>query len=88
MITLYETRRGDFAPAQLLEPAEAVSAYRSGHLLAADMQRLPWGAREAVRITMADDLAIDPSALVVSAGPDGRLRVSGAWMRQRGAQVT
>lgn len=87
MITVYETARGDFAPAHMLTPSEAIAAYRGGWLLAADLPRLTCGAREAVRLTMAEDMAIDPSALVMRAGPDGQLRVTGAWVRQRGAEA-
>lgn len=48
MVTLYETERGDFAPASALTADEAVSAFRAGHLLAADVHALSAEALTAV----------------------------------------
>ena len=48
MVTLYGTERGDFAPASALTADEAVSAFRAGHLLAADVHALSAEALTAV----------------------------------------
>lgn len=48
MVTLYETERGDHAPASALTADEAVRAYQQGWLLATDVQALTPEALEAV----------------------------------------
>lgn len=49
MLNIYETHRGDFAPASSLTPAEAVDLHQRGVLEAQDFGLLSGPAREAVR---------------------------------------
>lgn len=48
MVTLYETKRGDFAPASSLTDEEAVDMFERQHLLASDLAALRPSARLAV----------------------------------------
>lgn len=49
MITLYETKRGDYVLAKSLTKKEAVRAYERGWLLAADLLELKPKALSAVK---------------------------------------
>lgn len=85
-VTLYETARGDFAPASSLTPEEAVAAHEHGHLLARD-----WGSLTPIaRATVEDHVgwlrAIDPSALEARETTGGRLVLVGVW--ERGSKRT
>lgn len=82
-VTLYETRRGDFAPASSLTPEEAVSAHEHGLLLARDWSALTPGARAAVEEHVGWVRAIDPSALEARETTGGRLVLVGVWERGR-----
>ena len=52
MITLYETARGDYAPAQSLTPAEALEARRRGWLPDSQAGYLSRDARRAVALAV------------------------------------
>jgi hypothetical protein len=52
MITLYETARGDYAPAQSLTPAEAVELRRRGWLPDREAGYLSRDARRAVALAV------------------------------------
>jgi len=50
MVTLYETERGDFAPASALTTEEALHAHQRGWLLVTDLGKLSAEARKAVSL--------------------------------------
>ena len=53
MIRFFQTERGDFAPAELLSPAEALAAHRAQDLRLAEVLQMKPAARDAVGRSVA-----------------------------------
>lgn len=63
MITYYATPRGDYAPAPMLTPAEAVDVHRRGELKEGDLGWLTTEARRAVALAFVGSVQSSGEAL-------------------------
>lgn len=86
MVTLYETERGDFAPAESLTLEEALQAFRRGHLVLTPEQAVAAFHGGLLLATDADALTAPAVNAVASAfvGFEVRIERGSIWGRRAG----